>query len=97
VAAPQPTEDAQLAALFRAYRGYKLSFISDEGFSIVAIGLLAAMQGASKPKCIAVQTWLTSLWDDYTARKAVVSTNLDFSNNGPMPYPISEIKIEVFS
>lgn len=65
----------------------------------VAIGLLTLGVLNSKPKAIAVQSWVNSIWTEYYTRKASITAdsevNLDFSTFGPIPYTVPELKDEL--
>jgi hypothetical protein len=85
---------ANVEALWRAADKYTASYISG-----VAIGLLTIGVIQGKPKALAVTRWSSSVWDDYYARKALVTAdapaNLDFSALGPMPYTVPELRAEL--
>lgn len=76
--------------LWNAANEYQESRISGAAIGLLTLGVL---QG--KPKCVAVQQWITAVWTDYYTRKAALSKNLDYSNNGPMPYTVPELMAEV--
>jgi hypothetical protein len=48
---------------------------------------------------LAVSAWSSAVWDDYYARKALVTVssvdNLDFSSHGPMPHSVPELRAEL--
>lgn len=81
-------------ALWRAADAYTASYISG-----VAIGLLTLGVLQSLPKALAVSAWSSAVWDDYYARKALVTAssvdNLDFSSHGPMPHSVPELRAEM--
>lgn len=64
-----------------------------------AIGLLTMGVMQAKPKALAVQTWIKSVWDLYYSRKAAVTAiselNTDFSSCGPMPCSVPELIAEL--
>ncbi len=82
---------AELAqSLWQAATDYEAQFIANAGFSLVTLGVIQ-----NKPKALAVQTWLQSLWTDYQTRKTdIQNASTDFSNNGPMPFTIAELMSE---
>ena len=99
VAAWQAAQDAATVAakidrLWAAADAYTSSYISG-----VAIGLLTIGVMQSKPKALAVSAWSSAVWDDYYARKALVTASsvetLDFSSHGPMPHSVPELRAEL--
>lgn len=87
-------KEEKINALWSAAYHYNENYISG-----VAIGLLAIGVFNEYPKCLAVRDWHAALWDDYYARKALITysseLNLDFSNHGDMPYTVPELRLEV--
>lgn len=97
--AAKVADDAKLVAdkvdaLWRAADAYTASYISG-----VAIGLLTLGVLQLKSKALAVSAWSSAVWDDYYARKALVTAssvdNLDFSSHGPMPHSVPELRAEM--
>jgi len=81
---------ARVARLWQAAHDYEYAEISGS-----AIGMLALGVGQAKPKCLAVQAWITSIWALYYARKASGSAEIDFTGCGPMPYTVPELMEEM--
>lgn len=84
-----------LAALWQAAHDYEYGYISGSAVGIVTLGVLGA-----KPKCLAVQAWIKSVWDLYYARKPAVAWQsdpnlLDFSACGDMPHSVPDLIAEV--
>ncbi len=97
--APDPAEIAatvarKIDALWASADAYTSRYISGVAIGLLTIGVLQA-----KPKAQAVSAWSSAVWDDYYARKALVTVssveNLDFSNHGPMPYSVPELRAEM--
>ena len=93
------TADAALVAdkvdaLWRAADTYTSGYISGVAIGLLTIGVLQSL-----PKALAVSAWSSAVWDDYYARKALVTAssvaNLDFSSHGPMPYSVPELRAEL--
>jgi len=83
-------DSARIARLWQAAHDYEYAEISGS-----AIGMLALGVGLAKPKCLAVQAWIASIWAVYYARKASGSVEIDFSGCGPMPYTVPELMEEM--
>ena len=87
-------------ALWQAATDYEAGFISGSAVGLVTAGVLL-----KQPKSIAVQEWITRLWDIYYDRKPTVTawtlpsqydpTQFDFSSAGPMPNSVPELMTEV--
>lgn len=99
IAAWQAAQDAiavsaKIERLWAAADAYTSGYISG-----VAIGLLTIGVMQSKPKALAVSAWSSAVWDDYYARKALVTASsvetLDFSSHGPMPHSVPELRAEL--
>lgn len=85
-----------IAQLWQAAHDYEYAQISGS-----AIGLLVKSVIAGKPKALAVDAWIRSIWTLYYERKATVgggepidTTLLDFSGCGPMPLTVPELITE---
>lgn len=93
---PDPTIAVaqKISTLWQAAHDYEYQRISGAAFALLTLGVL---QG--KPKCIAIQGWISSIWMLYYQRKALITVdsvdNLDFSICGPMPHSIPELMQEV--
>ena len=88
-------KQSNTAALWEAAHNYEYFQVSGS-----AVGLLALGVAQSKPKCIAVMTWIQSIWTLYYQRKPLVThewdaTLLDFSSCGQIPYTVPELIAEV--
>ena len=88
------TVAAKIERLWAAADAYTSSYISG-----VAVGLLTVGVLQSLPKALAVSAWSSAVWDDYYARKALITVssvdNLDFSSHGPMPHGVPELRAEL--
>lgn len=83
--------------LWQAAYNYNFQSISGPAVGLVTIGIMS-----NKPKCMAVQAWVNSIWDLYYTRKAnvvgnriIADSELDFSSCGPIPYTIPELRQEL--
>ena len=83
-------EAQRISSLWQAAHDKEFQAISGS-----AIGLLALGAGQGKLKCLAVQGWIKSIWDEYYTRKASGSTDTDFTALGDMPYSVPELVAEV--
>lgn len=99
VAAWQSAQDvatvaAKIERLWAAADAYTSSYISGVAVGLLTIGVLQSL-----PKALAVSAWSSAVWDDYYARKALVTVSsvddLDFSNHGPMPHGVPELRAEL--
>lgn len=84
-------------ALWEAATAYQTGFISNAAFGLVTKGSIKNL-----PKCIAVETWINSIWALYYQRKPLVTHEwdnalYDFSSVGPMPYTVPELTAEVYA
>ena len=84
-----------IRALWQSAHDYEYEQISGSAIGLLAIGIIQA-----KPKCLAVEAWIQSIWTLYYQRKAVMTNvlpagSLDFSSCGLMPYTVPEIMIEM--
>lgn len=81
--------------LWMAADHYVTSYISGVAIGILTIGVIQR-----KLKCIAVSDWSNEIWSEYYTRKAAITVDsvldLDFSSFGSIPFPIPELKMEVF-
>lgn len=87
--------EANIETLWQAAHAYEFAQISGS-----AIGLLVIGVGQGKPKAIAVQAWIGSIWTLYYSRKAVMGSALDpvlldFSPCGPIPHTVPELRAEI--
>lgn len=83
-------EAMRIGSLWQAAHNYEYAQVSGSAIGLLAMGV---MQG--KPKCMAVQAWIKSIWTLYYERKAGVSTGTDFSRIGPVPYSVPELMAEL--
>ena len=85
---------AKIESLWAAADAYTSSYISGVAVGLLTIGVLQSL-----PKALAVSAWSSAVWDDYYARKALVTVSsvddLDFSSHGPMPYSVPELRAEL--
>ena len=82
------TDEQKIDALWKACRAYQDTQITDD------ISALYYVEKAS-PKAQACLDWKDSLWQDYYTRKSILSEDLDFSNNGQIPFSYPEVRAEV--
>lgn len=92
VAANQAAFDEQrIAALWQAAHDLEYAAISGSAIGLITMGVL---QG--KPKCLAVQAWIKSIWTEYYTRKAGTSTDCDFATvAGACPHSVPELMVEL--
>jgi hypothetical protein len=83
-------EAQRIASLWQAAHDYEFAQVSGSAIGLLAMGV---MQG--KPKCIAVQDWIKTIWTEYYTRKAGASTDTDYSFAGPVPYSVPELMAEL--
>lgn len=83
-------ETKRVALLWQAAHNYEYTQISGSAVGLITIGLLK-----QKPKCTAVQEWITSIWNLYYERKENGSSDVDFSCCGAIPYTVPELMAEV--
>ncbi len=88
---------SNLAALWQAAHDYEYNQISGS-----AIGLLTEGALAGKPKALAVQGWIHSIWALYYSRKTGLTdlapinpSLLDYSSCGAMPYSVPDLMTEM--
>ena len=85
---------AKIESLWAAADAYTSSYISGVAIGLLTIGVLQSL-----PKALAISAWSSAVWDDYYARKALVTVSsvddLDFSSHGPMPYSVPELRVEL--
>jgi len=89
---PDPTaiEAQRIQALWQAAHDYEYAQVSGSAIGLLAMGVMQA-----KPKCVAVQNWIKSIWNEYYVRKANGSTDTDYSFAGPCPYTVPELMAEL--
>lgn len=84
------TDGERIAALWQAAHDTEFNAISGSAVGLIVLGV---MQG--KPKCMAVQLWIKSLWALYYERKANGSDSTDFSTVGTCPHSVPELMQEL--
>lgn len=88
------TIEAKIGRLWAAADAYTSGYISGVAIGLLTIGVLQSL-----PKALAVSAWSSAVWDDYYARKALVTASsvddLDFSSHGPMPHSVPELRAEL--
>lgn len=80
----------RVAALWQAAHDYEFAQVSGSAIGLLAMGVMMG-----KPKCLAVQGWIKSIWAEYYSRKASGSTSTDFSKAGPCPHSVPELMDEL--
>lgn len=83
-------ESSRIASLWQAAHDYEYAQISGSAIGLLAIGVLQKL-----PKCLAVQSWIKSIWNEYYIRKSGTSTDTDFSVAGLCPYSVPELMEEI--
>lgn len=83
-------ERNRVARLWQAAHDYEFFWISGSAIGLLAMGVLAG-----RPKCVAVQAWIKSIWTLYYTRKASGSAEVDFSSCGPCPHSVPELMAEL--
>ena len=86
----QLAESYRIAALWQAAHDLEYAAISGSAIGLLAMGVL---QG--KPKSIAVQNWIRTIWEIYYVRKANGSTDTDYSTVGVCPHSVPELMTEL--
>lgn len=84
-------EAQRVASLWQAAHDYEFAQVSGSAVGMLSLGVLQA-----KPKCLAVQSWIASIWTEYYTRKANGSTDYSFAFAGNMPYSVPELMQEVY-
>jgi len=88
--ASQKAEADRIASLWSSAHDYEFQQVSGSAIGLLAIGV---MQGL--PKCLAVQSWIKSIWTLYYTRKAMGSTDVDFTSVGDCPHSVPELMQEL--
>lgn len=87
--------------LWMAASNYQKARIADGAYSVCAHRSMMADASVlpPAPKCKANYRWVLALWEEYYKRKTDMAAggqmNLDFSSMGNLPYPMSEIMLEL--
>jgi len=87
---PMVVEITRVVSLWQAAHNYEYAQISGSAIGLLAMGVMTG-----KPKCIAVQAWIKSIWTTYYTRKANGSTDTDYSFAGSIPHSVPEIMAEM--
>ena len=80
----------RVAKLWQAAHDLEYNAISGSAVGLITMGVMTG-----KPKCIAVQNWIKSIWTEYYKRKADGSEALDFSGVGECPHSVPELMQEL--
>ncbi len=83
-------EVARVAALWQSAHDYETAQVSGSAIGLLAIGVIQ-----SKPKCVAVQAWIKSIWSTYYERKGNGSTDFSFTVAGDCPYSVPDLMMEL--
>lgn len=78
------------ARLWQAAHDYEYAQVSGSAVGLITMGVIQA-----KPKCLAVQNWIKSIWTEYYTRKTSGSDNFNFSSVGPCPHSVPEMMEEL--
>lgn len=84
------SEVARIAGLWQAAHDYEYAQISGSAIGLVTLGVIQAT-----PKCLAVQSWIKSIWTAYYLRKESGSTDANFEMAGPCPHSVPELMAEL--
>lgn len=87
---PSVTSEQVVARLWQAAHDYECAQISGSAIGLLAMGVMTG-----KPKCLAVQAWIKSIWAEYYTRKAALTQDYDFSFAGQIPYTVPELMEEM--
>lgn len=81
---------AKTEMLWQAAHNYEYAQVSGSAIGLITLGVLQ-----SKPKCIAVQNWIYSIWNLYYTRKVLITAtstlDTDFSSCGQCPHTVPEL------
>ena len=80
------SEAQRIENLWQQAHEYEYSAISGSAIGLITLGIMQ-----SKPKCIAVQNWIKSIWTLYYTKKADATVGVDFSSCGPCPHSVPEL------
>lgn len=83
-------EKRRVAALWQAAHDYEFQQVSGSAIGLLAMGVMMG-----KPKCLAVQNWIKSIWTEYYTRKATGSHDTDFSGAGQIPHSVPDLMAEL--
>lgn len=83
-------EASRIANLWQAAHDYEFEQISGSAIGLLAMGVMMG-----KPKCLAVQNWIKSIWTLYYTRKATGDDSTDFSTCGECPHSVPELMAEL--
>lgn len=86
----EKAEYKRVASLWQAAHDLEYNAISGSAIGLITLGVLQA-----KPKCLAVQGWIKSIWTEYYVRKASGSADTDFSLAGKCPHSVPELMAEL--
>lgn len=88
--ANQLSEQHRVEQLWKAAHEYEFTQISGSAIGLLAMGVMMG-----KPKCLAVQNWIKSIWTIYYTRKATGETSTDYSSAGTIPHTVPELMQEL--
>lgn len=86
----ESSESKRIESLWNAATNYEKQFISGSAVGLITLGVVN-----SKPKALAVQGWIQSIWTEYYLRKSNKSIDTDFSFIGPCPHSVPELMSEM--
>lgn len=86
----QLSEQHRVEQLWKAAHEYEFTQISGSAIGLLAMGVMMG-----KPKCLAVQNWIKSIWTIYYTRKATGETSTDYSSAGTIPHTVPELMQEL--
>lgn len=90
LAAEAKIEELRKEMLWLSAHNTETSAISGSAIGLITMGVLAG-----KPKCLAVQAWIQTLWTEYYTRKAIGSTDYDFTAFANCPHSVPELMQEL--
>lgn len=86
--------DRKISDLWYAADKYIYQYVNGVGLAILSAGV-----HDNQPKARACAKWSDSVWSEYYKRKEKLlngeSVSFDFSDAGPMPYDILELRQEI--
>ena len=71
------------------------SRMESQAISATVAGLVTRGVIQNKPKALAVQSWINTLWAEYYTRKESGSDDMNFASVGAMPYTVPELAAEL--
>jgi len=83
-------EATRISTLWQSAHEYEYAAVSGSAIGLLVMGVMQ-----QKPKCMAVQSWIKSIWTEYYTRKATGSTDANFDVLGPCPHTVPDLMAEL--